>query len=397
MIEGKWLRIARELTNESKSYRRFFNAMKTDSTITSYAYSMNRFMNFLKEEKYIKDTENYDYLIEFDTEKITDVLEEFVYHLNKTQKTTSVNTILSSPELFFEMNRKIWHRKLVRKSIKKDGKQAGGKLPIPTNEVEILLDNAKHPRDKALIHFLASTGSRPSGIHDPILRMKHLMYMPNPNNPTKEHHWCYAVKIYDESKEGYWSFLTPEATLVLNRYFGWRKQIRHEEINDESPVFGNISKRSKESHLGIRGMNQLIWNLIDRTEIKRVKTGYRFDKAQNYMFRKRFNIILKLNNDVNSNIAEKLMAHKRGLDGTYLQPTQEECYREFVKAIPELTVSSQERQKIEIEMKQETIDTLEATALEKDNLEKKVDIQDNRIADLERRLFEKEFKPITKN
>jgi len=124
-------------------------------------------------------------------------------------------------------------------------------------------------------------------------------------------------------------------------------------------------------------------------------TGYRFDKAQNYMFRKRFNTILKLNNDVNSNIAEKLMAHKRELDGTYLQPTQEECYREFVKAIPELTVSSQERQKIEIEMKQETIDTLEATALEKDNLEKKVDIQDDRIAELERRLFEKEFKPIT--
>jgi len=51
----------------------------------------------------------------------------------------------------------------------------------------------------------------------------------------------------------------------------------------------------------------------------------------------------KLNNDVNSNIAEKLMAHKRGLDGTYLQPTREECFAEFLKAIPQLTIDDSER------------------------------------------------------
>ena len=43
------------------------------------------------------------------------------------------------------------------------------------------------------------------------------------------------------------------------------------------------------------------------------------------------------------------MAHKRGLDGTYLTPTREECFAEFVKAIPELTISNEERQKITIE------------------------------------------------
>ena len=64
-----------------------------------------------------------------------------------------------------------------------------------------------------------------------------------------------------------------------------------------------------------------------------------------YMFRKRFSIILKLKNDVNSNITEKLMAYKKGLDGTYLQPTREECFREFVKAISQLTIDPTERQK----------------------------------------------------
>ena len=364
MLSKKLNKISENLAKEFKSYRKFFNAMKTDSTISIYAYSMKKFMGFLKDEQHIIDQNNYDKLLDFDTEKITDILEDFVYHLNLTQKPKGVTTILAGPELFFEMNRKIWHKKLVRKSIKNDELEPGGRLPITTEEVKIILDSAKHPRDKALVHFIASTGVRPAGLHDPILRMKHLIYMPNPNNPSKEQHWCYAIKIYDESKEGYWAFLTPEATIHLDRYFGWRKHIRKEEFNEETPVFSNVSEYAKEKHLGIHGMKQIIRNLIKRSNIQRIKKGNRYDKAQNYMFRKRFNTILKLNNDVNSNIAEKLMAHKRGLDGTYLQPTKEECFREFVKAISQLTIDPTERQKIEIESKQQKIDELEAKTQE---------------------------------
>lgn len=82
-----------------------------------YAYSMKRFMDFLHQERYIDDPNDYDKLLDFNIEKITDVLEDFVYHLNMTQKPKDVTTILAGPELFFEMNRKIWHKKLVRKSI----------------------------------------------------------------------------------------------------------------------------------------------------------------------------------------------------------------------------------------------------------------------------------------
>ena len=364
MLSKKWLKIAEDFASKSRAYKKFYNAMKTESTICVYSYSMVKFMTFLRSECYVDNIDNYDKLLEFDTEKITDILEDFVSNLNMTQKPKGVTTILAAPELFFEMNRKIWHKKLVRKSIKKDDVEAGGKTPITTEEVRTMLESAKHPRDKALIHFIASTGARPGGLHDPILRIKHLVYMPNPNNPHSENHWCYAVKIYDESKEGYWSFLTPEATIVLDRYFGWRKHIRHEEFDDETPIFANFSKLSRVDYLGVDGMKQIIRNLINRSSLKRIKKGNRYDKAQNYMFRKRFNTILKLNNDVNFNIAEKLMAHKRGLDGTYLQPTREECFREFVKAIPQLTIDPTERLKLENEKKQEKIDELEAKTQE---------------------------------
>jgi len=37
------------------------------------------------------------------------------------------------------------------------------------------------------------------------------------------------------------------------------------------------------------------------------------------------------------------MAHKRGLDGTYLQPSLEQYYAEFFKAISDLTIDDTER------------------------------------------------------
>jgi len=104
--------------------------------------------------------------------------------------------------------------------------------------------------------------------------------------------------------------------------------------------------------------------LIKQSALERKKVSEkRFDKSIIYMFRKRFNTILKLNNKVNSNIAEKLMAHKHGLDGTYLQPTREECFREFAKAIPFLTISDEERQRLELEKERQ----------EKTELQKKID------------------------
>lgn len=92
-----------------------------------------------------------------------------------------------------------------------------------------------------------------------------------------------------------------------------------------------------------------ILNPIVKKSVTRKKSGKnRYDKAIIYMFRKRFNGKLKMETTVNSNIAEKLMAHKKGLDGTYLQPTREECFIEFVKAIPELTINNLEKKQAEL-------------------------------------------------
>jgi len=116
--------------------------------------------------------------------------------------------------------------------------------------------------------------------------------------------------------------------------------------------------------MSVYSVRRTLGKLMKAAEIQRTKVGARYDQAIVYGFRKRFNGILKMNNNVNSNIAEKLMAHKNGLDGIYLKPTREECYTEFVKAIPDLTLDPTEKLKAENEKLEK-----EKSELEKKNEE----------------------------
>lgn len=206
--------------------------------------------------------------------------------------------------------------------------KAGNDMPYTTEDIQKMILGATPKRTRALVYFFASTGARPNVLADPILRLKHLSPMPE---------GCKAVLLYEGSKDEYWAFLTPETVKAIDEYIDERRR-EDDVITDESPVFANYSNRGKCRHLPTIYSRHIILRLVEKVEIEREKVGERFDKAAIYGFRKRFNTILKINNNINSNIAEKLMAHKNGLDGVYLKPTREQCFAEFVKALPELTI-----------------------------------------------------------
>ena len=209
-------------------------------------------------------------------------------------------------------------------------------------------------------------------------------------------HGCYGIKIYDGDDAGYWAFLTPESSKALDKYFIWRKNQRKEEFTDETPVFANFSKNAQNQHLSLSSLNHIIDKIIHRSGIVRIKDGSMYDKARTKMFRKRFNGKLKMENQVNSNIAEKLMAHKRGLDGVYLQPTREECFTEFEKAIPVLTVDPTERQKIQLEEQQKKITELSKKDDRIGELKQKVEEQEQEMKDFVRKYIEKYFTPAAR-
>ena len=160
-------------------------------------------------------------------------------------------------------------------------------------------------------------GIRPGALTDPVLRFKHLVPIEN----------CYGVKIYDNSTSGYWGFLIPEARRDLDNYKEYRIN-GGETITDESPLIATLHSRwnEKNEFMTDDNLKIILEKLIDG-KVKRVKTGNRFDKALITMFRKRFNTKLKLNSQVNSNVAELVMAHKLpGAQGNYTKPTMEECF-----------------------------------------------------------------------
>ena len=311
-----------------QSFQLFNDSIKSDKTKITYKEGLNNFMRFHGLTDYM-DLKNAD------TDTIQNWLETWVVaQKKKGLKHFTIAGRVHGVEAFLDMNKKIWFRKVVHKLIPSNDHIPGGDVPFDTDEVYRMLNVCQKPRDSALLHFIASTGIRPYGFEDPVLRMKHL----------EEIEDCYAIKIYDGSKEGYYVFLTPEARMSLDIYFSSRKR-NGEIISGESPIFANYTneRTRKNEYISALNVRNVLLKLFHSAGIERTKQGHRFDKSIVYGFRKRFNGILKMNDFVNSNIAEKLMAHKNGLDGNYLKPTMRQCFAEFKKAIPELTINPTRR------------------------------------------------------
>lgn len=300
----------------------FENSIKSRYTKKEYQHRLRTFLKFTE----IKD---YDTLASLDSDSIQSFLEDYILEMKaRGLKPVTIKNYLSGPKLFFDMNRKFYHRKILAKMIPEMEKEGNDK-PYTTDDIRAMLSATKLRRTRAMIHFFASTGARPNVLEDPVLRLKHLHDMPM---------GCKAVFLYEGSREEYWAFLTPEAATALEQYMEERRQAG-EIITPQSPLFANrLARYSKSGHLSAITSREIMAHLVKKAGIARLKTGERFDKAAIYGFRKRFNTTLKTNNDINYNIAEKLMAHKNGLDGVYLKPTREQCFAEFVKAIPELTI-----------------------------------------------------------
>jgi integrase len=328
---------AKILSKKSSAFKNFMRGLTNNHTLSDYTRYNFDFM------KFHNLGENYDALVKNNPETISKMITDYLDScIVRGVKNATLRSYLMGIERMFTMNDCIWHKDRIRAGIGSDEDVPGGRVPVTTEELWTMLQHTKSIRTKCLVHFLADTGMRPAGLVDPILRLKHLVALHAPDGKK-----CYGLKIYEGSKSGYWAFLTPETTKLLDRYFQNRKN-KGQLIDDETPIFDS-ERRLKNNALTSEFARVMIANLIKSSGMTRTKVSkFRYDKSVIYMFRKRFNTILKLNNEVNSNIAEKLMAHKRGLDGTYLQPTMDECFAEFVKAIPDLTIDPVERQKTKI-------------------------------------------------
>ncbi len=362
----------------------------SDATKKDYDFRLGQFYRYAP----IKSD---DELIDCPTDELQQILVSYTRHLVKRVNTGSLsaNTV---PKMFrgirwllnsnYRENDIKWKplEALFPKEVKRSGFKAW-----TTEQVSLMIENTNPLRNKALIHFLASTGAR-VGVHDHPLLMKHLSMM------EWNGHGCYAVLLYADSDEtteekdlrerqddvqsgdSYWAFLTPEATESLDRYFLQRKR-NGEFFEPNTPIFLKDIQWQQHTSTQLTDLNvtAILFRIIENTpELKRTKKGRRHDIQIIHGFRKRMNTILKLESLINSNVVEKIMGHKNGLDGVYLAPTRQECFKEFCKGISQLTISDTQRQKITIKKLQDDKTQLDQFKAEiKENTTKSIEKSKN--------------------
>ena len=302
--------------HSNRSMILFEESIKSIHTKNLYILNLKRFMKFAN----IKSTND---LASCSTDQLQIMFEDYLIKLKNTVNPNSIPVKFTGLKHFCIMNRKNIDWDIIHKLFPEKQKRTGHK-PWTTRDIQSMLKNTTSIRTKALIHFLASTGSR-IGVFDYDLKFKHTKKMTD---------GCTAIKIYAEHIDEYWSFLTPQSTNALNLYCKYRIN-RGELITRNSPLFVNYNLKMP---ITSRAVKNVIFDIIRKSHVNRKLEGNRYNIQMNHGFRKRFNTILKLNNHINYNIAEKLMGHKNGLDGVYFIPTLNEIFIEFRKAIDDLEI-----------------------------------------------------------
>lgn len=324
-----------DIKSMGKSLEVFDKFLKADATKKLY---LRLFIDFLKwARQNVDDSLNADDLLKFDEKKLQGMIEDYVLHIRKRLSPNSLPSNIAALEHYFTMNDKDIQFKRIRKMIPPPNKK-GGNSAWTTQDIQKMIRNSSSNRDRAFIHFLASTGCRIGALEG--LKLRHILLMDD----------CRSVLVYEGSNEEYWTFLTPEAWNAVDEYLEERRR-DGEIINLESPVFRSAYQVGayQIKPLSIASAKMIAMRLAHT--VPRTKVGKRYNVMSAHGFRKRFNTILKSNDKANPSLAEKIMGHRGvfALDGAYLKPTVQILFNEFKKHIPELTIDDSERKSNRIE------------------------------------------------
>jgi integrase len=221
--------------------------------------------------------------------------------------------------------------------------------PYSHEEIHKLLEHAT-PRQKVVVLLMASAGLRAGAI--PYLKVGHLQKI-------KEYN-LYEIIVYKGADEEYETFCTPECAVAIEAYLNYRRNRLHETITDESPLVVNLTDKEYNYNgrnigcvTSVEGIKRIVYRLlydsgIRRLENKKTIAGARYMTATCHSLRKFMQTQLK-NAHVDHLHAETLIGHSTGLVGVYTGIEEGELLEAYTKAIPELTINNEERERARAE------------------------------------------------
>jgi len=324
-----------------RSFLIFSNAIHEKTTLEKYVWGLDGFLKFYK----LKD---YDSLASMKVKMLQEMIEDFIMTKKSENLSRSgIKNYLNPLEVFCDTNDLMLNWKKINRLVPKQGKKSGG-IPYTTEQVAKTISNESQLRNKALIHCLAAGGMRVGAF--PELKLKDIVDYKD---------GCKMITVYTDSTYEYTTFWTPEASAIFDDYLTVRKN-DNEFLDSNSPAFRTTYRlgSQKATPMTLSAIQGIIRRALVKAGLRppEGKINGRFQTMMDHGFRKRWNTIVKNTDGMKIITAEKMMGHSIQsipLDETYNIPEAEKLFKEFKKAIPELTVDDSQRKQAELDqMKQ---------------------------------------------
>ena len=302
----------------------FFNSIKSKETRIKYS-------SYLKKYLEITEIDTTSLLSEKDPRTIERQIIDFINKMkNEGKNWGAIHNYVSMILAFYRINDIVLNTVKISKFMPEQRKVKKDRS-YTHEEISKMLEISDE-RTRVVILLSASTGMRIGAI--PSLRIR------NVDN--------YKITVYENDKEEYFTFMTPECKEAIDSYIDMRSRYG-EKINDDSFLIREqFDIRDKLAIVRHKPMSRetLQWKLKDIAKRSNVRSK---QVPIAHGFRKFFTTQL-VNSKLNPEIREMLLGHKIGLASAYYRPTEQEMLDEYMKAVNELTINEENRLKIKVQL-----------------------------------------------
>ena len=257
-------------------------------------------------------------------------------------------------KLFCEMNDIDLPWKKVSKGLPRARKYAEDRSPT-LEEIRKIIEYPDR-RIKAIVYTTCSSGIR-VGAWD-YIKWKHITPVENSGDIIAG-----RLVVYAGEEEEYFTFITPEAYLELQKWKEYRKQ-SGEPLTEDSWVMRQIWNTKKGYTRGLaclprklesEGVKRLVedalWTQGIRKKLELGKKRHEFQTDHGF---RKFHETRCLLSGVKLINVKILQDQSVGISDSYYRPTENELLEDYLKAVPFLTISSENQLKLE---KQEAIES----------------------------------------
>ena len=367
MVEANLTKLELEQQQENtRPYQNFIQSLKSDYTKLEYKKGLSRYLSHYNTTP--------QKMLSLSIDEVENNLVDYLLYLKKKDLSTSfIGLNFSALKHFYFMNDVRINKEKIAKFMGEQKKKNVDRS-YTHSEIKSMLDIADL-RFKVVISVLASTGIRIGPL--PSLRLSHLSKI------EKQGQGIYKFIIYQNTKDEYFTFCSPECASYIDSYLDYRTR-SGEKLTKESFLIreqfdvNDIEQVRKQGRpISLNNVSNILYSLVVRSGVRKVNHNTSRGKDRQpiplaHGFRK-FMTTQLINAEVNPEIREMLLGHSIGLAGAYYKPTEEKMLAEYEKAIDLLTIDPANRLKHELETTKAKQDEISLMKLDQKNMQNKID------------------------